>query len=75
MHEWFYGGFWFLGWIICMMIFFSVMSRLWWSRGWRRRWYDEHYADKDPLTYAKERYAKGEITKEEYDKIKKDLTE
>jgi putative membrane protein len=27
-----------------------------------------------PLEIAKERYAKGEITKEQYDQIKKDLT-
>jgi len=31
-------------------------------------------ADKqDPLNIAKERYARGEITKEQYDQIKKDL--
>jgi putative membrane protein len=29
---------------------------------------------RDPLEIAKERYAKGQISKEEYDQIKKDLS-
>lgn len=33
-------------------------------------WYRHH---KSPMEFLKERYARGEISKEEYDRIKRDL--
>jgi putative membrane protein len=41
------------------------------------RWFTKHNASMEkqtPLEIAKERYAKGEITKEQYEQIKKDLS-
>ena len=41
------------------------------------RWFTKHNASiekQTPLDIAKERYAKGEITKEQYEQIKKDLS-
>ena len=35
-------------------------------------WYRHH---KRPMEFLKERYARGEISKEEYDRIKRDLEE
>ena len=72
MHEWYVGGFWFFGWIVFMILFWTVIGRFWWRGGPRSRqgWHDE---GKDALDYLKERYAKGDITKEEYEKIKKDI--
>ena len=32
-----------------------------------------HHKNQDPINILKERYAKGEITKEEFDSMKKDL--
>ena len=41
------------------------------------RWFTKHNSSiekQTPLDIAKERYAKGEITKEQYEQIKKDLS-
>lgn len=34
-----------------------------------------HHRGSDPLQIAKERYAKGEIKREEYEQLKKDLSQ
>ena len=72
------GGWWIIP-IICMivMVFFFMMFR---GRGFKPPWgqnSDRHHSEsKDsetPLEILKKRYAKGEITKEEFDQMKNDL--
>ncbi len=74
-----FGGWWIIPIIMCiiMMSFFFLMSG---RRGFRPPWL--HGSDRDhpeskesesPLDILKKRYAKGEITKEEFEQIKGDL--
>ena len=64
-----YWGFWpFYG--IVWVIFWIVIGRIGWrSRGYR--W--GSLPEKSALDILKERYAKGEINKSEFDEIKRDL--
>jgi putative membrane protein len=72
-----FGGWWIFP-IICMIVmFFFMMFR---RGGIRPPWgqnSDRHQGEsKDsetPIDILKKRYAKGEITKEEFDQMKKDL--
>ncbi len=77
-HIW-WGGWWIFPIVMCiiMMIFFFLMSR---GRGFRPPWMQgsdrNHRESTDPETpfeILKKRHAKGEITKEEFDQMKKDL--
>ncbi len=79
---WNYGfGFpWFIfGWIFWVAIIVLIFALLggrrhhhWHSDYWL---HDDHKPNgtQDPLAIVKERYAKGEINKEEFERIKKDL--
>ena len=74
-----WGGWWIFPLVmgIIMMIFFFLMSG---RRGFRPPWmqgsdrnHRENTDSETPLEILKKRYAKGEITKEEFDQMKKDL--
>ncbi len=56
-------------WIIFWVIFSVVMSRIRWGRhgGWSRP------VEKSAMDILKERYAKGEITKQEFEEKKRDI--
>lgn len=74
---WYMHGGW--GW---WMIFGAILVVLFWGgiaalAVWIIRRITRHggaSADKTPLDIAKERYARGEITKEQFNQIKKDLS-
>jgi putative membrane protein len=61
-------GMWFFGFLVIA----GFAYLMWSSYGPRRQTQTNH---NDPLEYAKARLARGEITVEEYDKIRKTITE
>jgi putative membrane protein len=67
-------GWWMVGgWLLMVLIFgglaaLTVLSFKWFSK------HNAATSKQTPLDIAKERYAKGEITKEQYEQIKKDLS-
>lgn len=75
---WHWGGMW-----IFPMIMFVVMIififLIFGSRGWRPPWWEPGGHNKQggetesALEILKKRYAKGEITKEEFEQMKKDI--
>ncbi len=73
--PWFMFGWGLICLIIVILIFAFMASRrqhYWHGNYWH--WYDHETEEhKEPLDIIKERYAKGEINKEEFERIKKDL--
>jgi len=68
------------GWGMGFMMFFGlifwggIIALIVWGITRLTRYKAHHGADKNPLDIARERYAKSEITKEQFDQIKKDLS-
>jgi putative membrane protein len=60
--------FWALGIAAVVLLILSLVRR---TTGLRRGWYG---GEPDALEIARRRYAKGEITKEQFEQMKKDLT-
>jgi putative membrane protein len=71
MHD--LGGWWIVGWLILALIWVGVAALGWWSFKWFSK-RNSLKTKQTPLDIAKERYAKGEITKEQFEQIKKDLS-
>jgi putative membrane protein len=67
---WLFGViFWALGIAAVVLLILAVARR---NSGFGRSWPGH---EPDALEIAKRRYARGEITKEQYDQLKKDLTQ
>jgi putative membrane protein len=74
MWDWWDFGWWGVVGVIFILLFWAGLIALivWGIRTLTRG--GSIAAKNTPLDIAKERYAKGEITKEEFEQIKKDLT-
>jgi putative membrane protein len=68
-------GYWPMGWMMWMWVII-IGALCYWGYNWytQPRRYNI-YSCKDPLLIAKERLAKGDITSEEYEKIREKLAE
>jgi putative membrane protein len=71
----YYGWFpfpWFFIFPVIFLIFFAFRWIWWGGWGWRGGWYYRQYYD-PALEILKERFARGELTKEQYEQMAKDL--
>lgn len=78
--DWGYGcggwGHWFFPVLILILVIFGLrmLSYRW---GWRRRWHCHcghgHEHGDSALEILRQRYARGEITKDDFDRMRKDL--
>lgn len=66
-------GFW---WVFLFFAFFWAARWFFWPWGWGGGYYRRGYWPRDESYYIlRERYARGEITKEQYDQMMRDLTQ
>jgi len=60
--------------LLLLFLVFGVLRWVFWSWGWRRRaYYWRNYDQAHQI--LRERYARGEITKEQFDQMTRDLDE
>jgi len=74
----FIGAWWVFGVIIFILFWGAVIWLIVWgvraaSHGEHRHWPRDYESRSNAMDILKERYAKGEITKEQFDQMKKDL--
>ncbi|VAW22958.1 hypothetical protein MNBD_BACTEROID01-2367 [hydrothermal vent metagenome] len=73
-HFWM-GGMWIFPFIMIIVVFFVVFM-VFGRGGFRPPWNQNYYQNEQketPIDILKKRYASGEINKEEFDRIKKDI--
>ena len=70
----FFGWFFFIP--VIFIAFFAFRWFLWRPWGWGRGWYGgDYYYDDPAMETLRQRFARGEITKEKYEQMAKDLQE
>jgi putative membrane protein len=69
---WGWGGMW-IGWIIWLVIIAAIIWVVVSLIGRSKRGEENVHPTESALDILKKRYAKGEITKEQFDQMKKDL--
>ncbi len=72
-HNWMWGGGMWFGWIFWLVIIGIIVWLLINQSGRYRYQNQVNPHIESPLDILKKRYAKGEITKEQFDQMKKDL--
>lgn len=60
--------------VVMMIVCFGIFSRKGFKSPWQCGDSGENTGSETPLDLLKKRYAKGEIKKEEFDQMKKDLS-
>ena len=67
----------FLGIVFWILLFWGLFMLIFGRHrhGHFHDWHHDHHDAPEPLELAKGRYAKGEITKTEFEQIKKDLSD
>jgi len=70
-HDMFMGNIWF-GWIMWILII-SLIFVLIWSNTREKDKYLPFNQNESPIDILKKRYAKGEITKDQFEQMKKEL--
>lgn len=74
---WWWGGMWIfpiIMAIVMLVVVLAVLSMIFGRGGFRFPWCQDRNVEAEaPLEILKRRYAKGEITKEEFERMRKDL--
>ncbi|MGD0817998.1 MAG: SHOCT domain-containing protein [Methanomassiliicoccales archaeon] len=66
-----FGGWW---WVIIIVIFLVLFTvRISFRRSRRRYWMQQHQGQNGPMRILEKRYARGEITKEQFDQMSQGL--
>lgn len=70
-HNWFMGNIWF-GWVFWILIIALIIVLIWTNTRETNK-YIPFDGKETAMDILKKRYAKGEITKDQFDQMKKDL--
>lgn len=72
LHDMFMGSMWF-GWIFWILIIGLIFILIWTSTREKNKYIPFDQKGEDAMDILKKRYAKGEITKEQFRQMKEDL--